>query len=90
MASNCMYYTPSKLSPGQVDNNVHPYIWREAFATAFADNGRDAEQLRVFMKWSSKEMAGVYVNSRLKRLQKTDRHVGPVDRMMLRNGETMV
>lgn len=58
---------------------VHPHIWRKAFATAFADNGGDTERLRVLMGWSSAEMAGIYVNSSLRRLQEIHRHVGPVD-----------
>jgi integrase len=55
---------------------VHPHIWRKAFATAFVDNGGDAERLRVFMGWSSTEMAVVYVDSSLKRLQETHQRVG--------------
>ena len=61
---------------------VHPHIFRKAFATAFLDNGGDAERLRVLAGWSSMEMVRIYADSSLKRLQEAHHRAGPVDRMM--------
>lgn len=61
----------------------HPHIFRKAFATAFLDNGGDAERLRVLAGWSSLEMVRVYADSSLRKLQEAHRRAGPVDRMRL-------